>query len=89
MQREYTLLRDDQNSQSIGWIRGHTEIGLVSQVRAACYLDLYGIESQTPSMLKNGSFSWIVISRGPNFFVDEACQEQEESPQDVEMVSYT
>ena len=40
-------------------------------------------------MLKNGSFSWIVISRGPNFFVDEAWQEQEESPQDVEMVSYT
>ena len=83
-----TLLRDDQNSEPIGWIRGHTKIGPVSQVRAMCRLDQYGIEIQEPSMLKNGSFFWIVISRSPNRHVDEAWQEQEEHPQDVETESF-
>ena len=41
-------------------------------VRATCYLDQNGIEIKVPSMLRNGSFSWIVISRGPNRHVDEA-----------------
>ena len=38
-------------------------------------------------MKKKKSFSWIVISRGPNRYVDEAWHEQEESPQDIEIVS--
>ena len=65
-----------------------TKIGPVCQVRATCYLDEYGIEIQVPSMLKNGSFSWIVISRGPNRHVDGAWQDQAEPLQDVEMESY-
>ena len=43
---------------------------------------------QVPSKLRNGSSSWIVTSRGPNRYVDEAWQELEELPHDVEMVSY-
>ena len=38
-------------------------------------------------MLQNGSLSWILISRGPKRNVDEAWQQLEEPPQDVEMVS--
>ena len=41
-------------------------------VRATCYLDQYGMGIKVPSMLRNGSFSWVVISRGPNRHVDEA-----------------
>ena len=40
-------------------------------------------------MLRNGSFSWIVISRGPNRDVDEAWQELEELPHDVGMLSFS
>ena len=61
---EYTLPRDDQDSEPLGWIRGHTKIGPVRRVRVTCCLDQYGMEIQVPSMSKNGSYSWIVISRG-------------------------
>ena len=40
-------------------------------------------------MLRNGSFCCIVISRGPNRYVDEVWQELEEPPHDVDMVRYT
>ena len=40
-------------------------------------------------MSKIGSYSWIMISRGPNRCVDESWQDQEDSPQDVEMASST
>ena len=37
-------------------------------------------------MLNSGSLSWIVISRCPNSFVDEAYEEPEELQLDEEMV---
>ena len=55
-----TQPRDDQASEPIGWIRGHTKIGPICHVRATYCLDQYGIKIQVPSMLKNGSYSWIV-----------------------------
>ena len=42
--REYTLTRDHQDSEPIGWICGHTRIGPVRQVRVLCCFDQYGIE---------------------------------------------
>ena len=39
--REYTVPRDDQDSEPVGWIRGHTKIGPVLQVRVTCCLDLF------------------------------------------------
>ena len=84
--REFKLPRDDQDSEPIGWIRGHTRIGPVRQVRVTCCLDQHGIDFQVPSTSTNGSCSWIVISRGPNRFVDESGHDQEDPPQDVEMV---
>ena len=74
-----------RNSEPVGWIRGHTKIGPVCQVRVTCYFNQYGIETQVPSMLKNGTSSWIVISRGPNRYVDESWHDQEDPPQDVAM----
>ena len=41
--REYTLPRGDQYSEPTGWIRGHTRIGPVCQVRVICC----GVEMQT------------------------------------------
>ena len=38
---------------------------------------------------KNGSFSWIVISRDPNRHVDESLHDPEDPPQDIEKVSST
>ena len=37
--REYRPRRDDQDSEPIAWIRGHTRIGPVRQVRVICCLD--------------------------------------------------
>ena len=41
---EYTLLRDDGYSVLVGWIRGHTKIGPVREVRVTYHLEQYGIE---------------------------------------------
>ena len=54
--REYTLPREDQDSEPIGWIREHTKIGPVRQVRVTCCLDQHGIEIHVPSILQNGSY---------------------------------
>ena len=40
-------------------------------------------------MSRNGSYSWIVISGGPNRHVDESWRDQEDPPKVVEMVSST
>ena len=58
--REYTLPRDDQDSELSGWIRGHTKIGPVRQVRVTCCLDQCGSEIQVPSMLKKTDRSLVV-----------------------------
>ena len=42
-----------------------TKIGPVLQVKVTCCLDQHGIEIQVPSKSKDGSNSWIIISRGP------------------------
>ena len=58
--REHTLLCDHQDSQPTGWIRGHTRIGSVRQVKVICCRDQCGIKIQVPSTSRNGSYSWIV-----------------------------
>ena len=57
---ESTLPCDYENSERVGWIRGLTKIGPVIHVRVTRYLDQYEIAIQVPSMLRKGSFSWIV-----------------------------
>ena len=77
---EHTLPRYDQDSEPIGWIRGHTKTDPVRQVRVSCCFDQYGTEIQAPSMSSKGSGSWIVISRGPHRHMDESWQDQEDPP---------
>ena len=48
---EYTLHHDDQDSELIGSIRGHTKIGAVRQVRVTCCLDQIVI-SRGPKSLR-------------------------------------
>ena len=78
---ERTLPPDDQDSELIGWIRGHNKIGPVLQVRVTCCLDQCGNEIQVPSVSRSGSCSWVVISRGPSRYVDESWHDQEDPPQ--------
>ena len=87
--REYTLPRDHDDSDPVGWIRGFTKIGLVIRVRATYYSEQYGIEIQVKSMLNYGSLFWIVMSRGPNRYVDEVYEEKEEPSHDKGMSSGT
>ena len=58
------VTRDHQDSELIGWIRGHTRIDPVHQIRVMCCLDQYGIEIQVLPTWRNRSCSWIMISRG-------------------------
>ena len=62
--------------------------GIVDQVRVTCCLDQFGIEIQVPSTWRDGSYSWIVISRGSNRNVDESWHGQDDPHQNIEMVSF-
>ena len=55
-----------KDSEPVGWLRGHTRIGPVHQIRVICCLDQFGIGIQVvQSTSRNGSYSWIVTPRGP------------------------
>ena len=51
--------------------------------------DQFGIEIQVPPTPRDGSNSWIVISRGPNRYVDDSWHDQDDSPDNGGMVSST
>ena len=87
--RESSLLRDHDNCEPVGWIKGFAQIGRVIQVRATCYLDQYGIEIQEPFMLRNGSLRDCDIQRPNPLRGWSPWRKREEPPHDVEMVSYT
>ena len=46
--RKYMLPRDDSNSVINLWIKGHTEIGPVLQVKTICHLDIYPNRDSEP-----------------------------------------
>ena len=61
--REYTLPRNDESSQPIGWIQGDTRIGLVLEVTTSYMYGKHGIEIRIWSLSKEFSilgqnFSW-------------------------------
>ena len=87
--REYTLPRDDPNSEIKLWIECHTNIDTVLQVKTTCYIDIYGIEIQIPSTSGHGSKSWIVISRDKNRYVEELrVKDPYHSPENIDLANY-
>ena len=87
--REYTFPRDDPESEIKLWIEGHTRIGPVLRVKTTCYLNVHGIEIQIPSTSGTGSRSWVVISRGPNRYVDELQHnDPDHSPENFELADH-
>ena len=87
--REYTLPRDHDDCEPVGWIRGFAMIGPVIQVRVTYYAEQYGIEIQVKSMLNNGPLSWISQSRRPNKYVHEIYEEKEVPSYDEGLASGT
>ena len=67
--REYTLPREDEASQPIGWIQGNTKIGSVLEVATCCLHGKYGVEIRIWSLTKDNTHSWVRISHGPKKFV--------------------
>ena len=64
--RQYTLPRDDESSQPIGWIQGNTRIGLVLEVTTSYLWGKYGVEIRIWSLSQDNSHSWVRISHGAN-----------------------
>ena len=62
--REYTLPRDEETSEPIGWIRGNTKIGPVLEVTTCCQQGKYGVEIRIRSISKDNSHSWVRIYHG-------------------------
>ena len=62
--REYSLLREDPDSELVVWIGGHQNCRVL-QVKITCCVDQYGIEIQAPSISEDGSKSWISYPATP------------------------
>ena len=69
--REYTLPRDENSSDPIGWIRGNTKIGPVLEVTTSFLQGKYGVDNRIESVNNDNSHSWVRISHGLNELVTD------------------
>ena len=76
--REYTFPRDEEASQSKGFIHGDTQIEPESKIATCCLHDKYGVEIRISSMNRNNSHSCVRISHGSNKFVTNLNNNEQE-----------
>ena len=81
--REYTLPRDDESSQPIGWIQGNTRIGPVLEITTSYLYGKHGIEVRIWSLRKDNSHSWVRICHGANKYVVDSNYNNTEVPADL------
>ena len=81
--REYTLPRDDESSQPIGWIQGNTRSGPVLEVTTSYLWGKYGVEIRIWSLSQDNSHSWVRISHGANKYVVDSNYNNTEVPADL------
>ena len=67
--------RNDKRSEPKGFIRGHTRSGLAREDKSTKHFDRHGIEITINSAQKDGTQSWIVISRSIEKYVTELSEE--------------
>ena len=80
--REYTLPRDDPDSQPKGWIQGNMRIGPVLGVTTSFQYDKHGIEIRIWPVGQDNSRSWVRISYGTNKYVIDSNHNNTEVPAD-------
>ena len=66
--REYTLLREDEASQSEGWLQGNTKIGPVLKVTTRHLHGKHGVEIRFMSLSRDNAHCWVGVSHGQNKF---------------------
>ena len=77
--REYTLPRDEETSETKGWIRGIAKIGPVLEVTTCCLQSKYGVEIRIKSMNKDNSHTWVRISHVSNKLVTNLNNNEQET----------
>ena len=65
--REYTLPRDEDSSETKGWIKGNTQIGPALEVTTCCLNMEVGIRIKF--LNKDNSHSWVRVSHRLNKLV--------------------
>ena len=80
--REYTLPREEEASQSKGWIQGNTQIGPVLEVATSYLHGKYGVEIGIWSLNRDNTHSWVRISHGSNKCVMNLNSNETEIPED-------
>ena len=73
--REYTLRRSEESSRVRGWIRGHTKIGPVLDVKVCYHQGRYGVEIMIESLFRDRTVSWVRIVNRINKNVTETSEE--------------
>ena len=85
--REYTLPRDEEESEPKGWIQGNTKIGPVLEVANSYLHGKYGVEIRIMCMNKHNSHSWVRISHGSNKLVTNLNSSEQETSE-VQLKEY-
>ena len=86
--REYTLPRDEKQSDTKGWIRGNTKIGPVSEVTTSYLQGKYGVEIRIESVNKDNSHSWVRISQGLNKLVTDLVDKEYDNEQETSAMKF-
>ena len=71
IERTHTQRRTHRNSEVKLWMKRYTEIGPVRDAKIICHHGRHGIKIQNTSTFGDDTNVWVVISRGPNRYVDE------------------
>ena len=79
---EYTLPREEEASQSKGWIQVNTKIRPVSEVATSYLHGKYGVGIRIWSLNSDYTHSWVGICHGSNKFVINLNNNETEIPED-------
>ena len=79
--REYTLPREEPESQPKGWIQGNTKIGPVLEVATSYLHGKNGVGIRILSLNKDNTHSWVRISHGSNKFVMNLSNNETDIPE--------
>ena len=68
----------NQLTQKVGWIRGNTKIGPVSEVTTSYLQGKYGVAIRIEPVNKDNSQSWVRISHGLSMLVKDLSNKEDE-----------
>ena len=85
---EHILPRDENSSETKGWIRGNTKIGPVLEVTTSYLQGKYRVEIRIEFVNHDNSHSWVRISHGLNKLVTDLSNKDDDNEQETSEIQF-